>query len=55
MRNFIQAGGTVVVPARLKPSLQARAKKAGRLFGAATNDAALVADVARDLTGVFEL
>jgi predicted RecA/RadA family phage recombinase len=54
MRNFIQAGNTVVVPAPYVLT-SGQGAKVGQLFGVATNDAALSADVALDLTGVFEL
>lgn len=54
MRNFIQAGNTVVVPAPYALT-SGQGAKVGQLFGIATNDAALAADVALDLTGVFEL
>ena len=54
MRNFIQAGNTVVVPAPYALT-SGQGAKVGQLFGVATNDAALSADVALDLTGVFEL
>lgn len=54
MRNFIQAGNTITVPApyALTPGQGARI---GQIFGVATSDAAAGADVALDLTGVFEL
>ena len=54
MRNFIQAGSTVVVPA---PYVLASGQgaKVGQPFGVATNDAALAADVALDLCGLFDL
>lgn len=54
MRNFIQAGNTITVPAPYALT-SGQGAKAGQIFGVATNDAALAADVALDLTGVFEL
>ena len=54
MRNFIMLGNTMVVPAPYALT-SGQGAKVGQLFGVATNDAAIGADVALDLTGVFEL
>ena len=54
MRNFIQAGNSVVVPAPYVLT-SGQGAKVGQLLCVATNDAALAADVALDLSGVFDL
>jgi predicted RecA/RadA family phage recombinase len=54
VRNFIILGNTMVVPAPYALT-SGQGAKVGQLFGVATNDAAAGADIALDLTGVFEL
>lgn len=54
MRSYIQPGNTITVPAPYALTA-GQGAKVGQAFGVATNDAALNADVALDLTGVFDL
>lgn len=54
MRSYVQPGNTITVPAPYALT-SGQGAKVGQAFGVATNDAALAADVALDLTGVFDL
>lgn len=54
MRSYVQPGGTLTVPAPYALT-SGQGARVGQIFGIATNDAAIGADVALDLTGVFDI
>jgi predicted RecA/RadA family phage recombinase len=54
MKNFVQAGDVVIVPAPYALT-SGQGAKAGQLFGVATGDAAISTDVALKISGVFDL
>jgi predicted RecA/RadA family phage recombinase len=54
MKNFVQAGDTLVMPAPYALA-SGQGAQVGQVFGVAVTDAALGADVPLKLTGVFDL
>lgn len=54
MKNYVQAGDVVTVPAPYALT-SGQGAKTGQLFGVATGEAAIGADVALKTSGVFDL
>jgi predicted RecA/RadA family phage recombinase len=54
MKNFVQAGDTITVPAPYDRS-SGQGAKVGQIFGVCTGDALSGADVALKTSGVFDL
>jgi len=54
MKNFVQAGDTITVPAPYDRS-SGQGAKVGQIFGVCTGDALSGADVAFKTSGVFDL
>lgn len=55
MKNFVQPGNTVTMPAPSGGVLSGQGLLVGTLFGVAAYDAAEAAEVEMDLVGVFDL
>ena len=54
MKNFVQAGDTITVPAPYDRG-SGQGAKVGQIFGVCTGDALSGADVALKTTGIFDL